>query len=77
MADRPEAPYEARWRLNEAIRKAAQAAVDDAVRGVIESQKRYFAGEISRAVKVAMEREVNKEVESEIQRRLTAAREVK
>lgn len=77
VADRPDAPYEARWRLNEAIRKAAQAAVDAEVARVIENQKRYFATEINRAVKVAMEREVNKEVEAEIQRRLTAAKEAK
>lgn len=55
------------------VQAHAQKAVDAALLNIIEYQKRYWGKEIEAAVKKAMDRQIEKEIEDGIRLRLEAA----
>lgn len=65
------------YKLRHAIEQAADAAVSQAVRRVVESQTRYMQGMVSTAVDRAMEVEIKKRIDAGVTARLNAAAALK
>ncbi|ODU02299.1 MAG: hypothetical protein ABS79_00645 [Planctomycetes bacterium SCN 63-9] len=72
-SERPGLPSSLQWNLGKAVKQAAQAAVDAAVRDIIEYQKRHWTREIAEAVERAIPLEIEKAVAAGVQARLEAA----
>jgi len=62
--------------IEELVKQHAQKAVDEAVKGIIEYQKRYWGQEMARAVDAALNKELNRLIHDGIQQRLNAAAKV-
>jgi hypothetical protein len=73
----PTAGHRLKAMVESMVKEQAQKAVDEALLKTIEYQKRYWSKEINDAVRKANDKEIEKLVEAEIQRRLTAAKEAK
>ena len=61
------------YMIKDLVDKRAQAAVDEALKKVIEYQKNYWPRDIERVVKKELERRIEEEVEKGIRQRLGAA----
>lgn len=70
----PTVGYRLKSMIETLVNESAQKIVDEALLKVIEYQKRYWGRELETAVKKAMDRQIEKEIEEGIRKRLDAAR---
>jgi FKBP-type peptidyl-prolyl cis-trans isomerase (trigger factor) len=73
----PMVDYRMKSRIEDRVKQHAQKAVDEALAGIIESQKRWMVSDLREAVRKEMDRQIEKEIQDGIRSRLSAAIEQK
>lgn len=72
----PTVGYRFKSLIQKLVEEQAQNIVDETLRSVIEYQQHYWGKEVTDAIKKAMDRQIEKEIQEGIQKRLEAAKHI-